>query len=134
MDYLQLSEKIENMFLASSGQVVGMDVSADDLRGHASVLNEIGVPKTCLAMNMPEPLKSMPAYIAKGKGGAVDHISLIKGSTGAVVFYYDIFGGTAIYLLSKLNCMPDDLLASIKEYVDSWDVPEFVNASPVSVQ
>lgn len=137
MNYSEISEKVEKVFLASNAPVVCTDVSADDFRGSETgdvIIAAVGEPNIVLAVNMPEQLKSMSSYIAKGKGAAVDHIALVKGSTGAVVYYYDVFGGTGLYHLNKLNCKVDDLLANIKQYCDTWDVPEFVNASPVSVQ
>ena len=137
MNYLEISEKVESVMLASKAPTICTDVSGDDFRGDDTgdtIIAAVGEPNIVLAVNMPEPLKSMSSYIAKGKGAAVDHIALVKGSTGAVVYYYDIFGGTGLYNLNKLNCKVDDLLANIKQYCDTWDVPEFVNASPVSVQ
>lgn len=137
MNYLEISEKVESVMLASKAPTICTDVSGDDLRGDVpgdTILAAVGEPSVMLAVNMPEPLKSMSSYIAKGPVAAVDHIALVKGSTGAVVYYYDIFGGTGLYDLTKLNCKVDDLLANIKQYCDTWDNPDFLNASPVSVQ
>lgn len=137
MDYLEISEKVESVMLASKAPTICTDVTDDDLRGDDTgntIIAMVGEPSVMFAVNMPEPLKSMSSYIAKGPVAAVDHIALVKGSTGAVVYYYDIFGGTGLYDLSKLSCKVDDLLANIKQYCDTWNNPDFLNASPVSVQ
>ena len=133
MNYLELSEKIENMFLASNGPVVSIDITADDFDGMKAVLDAIGDPDISIAVNMPEPLKVDPNYMSLGIGGALDHIALVKGSTGAAVLCHDIFGGTGVYLLDKLSTLPKDLLAFLQQYVDTWDVPEFTDGS-VTVQ
>ena len=132
MNYLEISEKVEKLLLGSSAPVVCTDVSADDFPGVTGerILSFVGEPNVVLAANMPEPLKSMPSYVDKGRG-ALDHLALVKGSTGAVVYYYDLSGGTSLYDLSNLNCSPDGLLENIKMYVDSWLVPDFVDPSSV---